>query len=180
MKNEVNAIYNRVDHTNLKKTATPDDILKLCNEAIQHNAASVCVQPCYVNMAAGILKSKGPAVCTVIGFPNGYNTTRVKEFETIDAIGNGASEIDMVLNISWLKIKAYDRIRNEIKCLADACHKNRAILKVIIETCLLTPDEIEKMVEICIDGGADYIKTSTGFDSAGAKLEDIKLMKANL
>ena len=181
MKNDVKIICSKVDHTNLKKTATPEDIVKLCEEAIKYNAASVCVQPCYVSMAAEILDSRGPSVCTVIGFPNGYNTTKVKEFETIDAIANGAVEIDMVLNVAWLKIGAYDKIRAEIKTLADICHKdNKAILKVIIETCLLTKDEIKKMVELCIDGCADYIKTSTGFDSAGAHVEDIQLMKSTI
>ena len=177
MKKNIKEICSKVDHTNLKKTATPEDISKLCNDAIKYNAASVCVQPCYVNMAAGIIKDSGPAICTVVGFPNGYNTKRVKAIETIDAIWNGATEIDMVINVAWLKIGEYDKIRTEIQILASLCHYRKAILKVIVETCLLTAEEIEKMVELCIDGGADYIKTSTGFDSAGAKVEDIQLMK---
>lgn len=184
MKNSIEKICGCVDHTNLKKTALPDDIIRLCEEAIKYNAASVCVQPCYVELASVLLEGKNPAVCTVIGFPNGYSTTKVKEAETIDAILNGATEIDMVLNINWLKSGMYDKIRNEIKTLADICHhryeSKKAILKVIVETCLLTSEEIQKMVELCIEGEADFIKTSTGFDSAGAQIEDIKLMKDSI
>lgn len=184
-KNIVKQICECVDHTNLKKTATTDDIRILCEDAIKNNAASVCVQPCYVSLASKLLKNKKPLVCTVIGFPNGYNTTNVKKYETRDAILAGADEIDMVLNVAWLKEKRYAEIEKEIKELAKMCHEEkyfgkRATLKVIIETCLLTKDEIKKMCEICIKAGADFIKTSTGFDKAGANVEDIKLMKETI
>lgn len=184
-KNTIKQICECVDHTNLKKTATTDDISILCDDAIKNNAASVCVQPCYVGLASKFLKDEKPLVCTVIGFPNGYNTTSVKKFEAKDAILAGADEIDMVLNVAWLKEKRYDEIEMEIRELARICHEEkyfgkRATLKVIVETCLLTKDEIKTMCEICIKAGADFIKTSTGFDKAGADIEDIKLMKETI
>ena len=181
MDNTILNIFNNVDHTNLKKTACKTDIEKLCKEAVANGAKSVCVQPCYVSYAKNLLENEAPLVCTVIGFPNGYHTTNVKKSETIEAIFDGADEVDMVINNCWLKDKEYDKIRNEIKELATICHdgqcsEKRITLKVIIETCLLTEDEIELMCEICLEAGADYIKTSTGFDAKGAQLEHIYLM----
>jgi deoxyribose-phosphate aldolase len=180
---DINKIYNHTDLTNLKKTATKEDILTLCTFATIKNTKSVCVQPYYVGMACEALKDKLPLVCTVIGFPNGYNTTATKVFETENAILNGADEIDMVININMLKNQNLSELEGEIKQLADVCHKHnnkngdKVILKVIVETCLLTGKEIIDLCDICINAGADYIKTSTGFDSFGAQLEDIKLMK---
>lgn len=185
MTENIKNICKKVDHTNLKKTASTEDIKNLCADAIKYDAASVCVQPCYVGLASKLLKGEKPLVCTVIGFPNGYNTTNVKKFETKDAILAGADEIDMVLNVAWLKEKRYEEITNEIRELARMCHEEkwfgkRATLKVIVETCLLTKDEIRKMCDICIEAGADFIKTSTGFDKAGADVEDIALMKSHI
>ena len=185
MTEEIKMICEKVDHTNLKKTASTKDIEILCADAIKYGAASVCVQPCYVGLASKLLNGEKPLVCTVIGFPNGYNTTNVKKFETKDAILAGADEIDMVLNVCWLKEKRYEEITKEISELARMCHEEkwfgkRATLKVIVETCLLTKDEIKKMCDICIEAGADFIKTSTGFDSAGADAEDIALMKSHI
>lgn len=182
---DIKNICEKVDHTNLKKTASTADIEALCADATKYEAASVCVQPCYVGLASKLLKGKKPLVCTVIGFPNGYNETTVKKFETKTAILAGADEIDMVLNVCWLKEKKYDEIVNEIRELARMCHEEkwfgkRATLKVIVETCLLTKEEIKMMCEICIEAGADFIKTSTGFDKAGADVEDIRLMKETI
>lgn len=182
---EIKNICEKVDHTNLKKTASTADIEILCADAIKYGAASVCVQPCYVGLASKLLKDEKPLVCTVIGFPNGYNTTNTKRFETKDAILGGADEIDMVLNVAWLKEKKYKEIKKEISELARMCHEEkwfgkRATLKVIVETCLLTKEEIKMMCEICIEAGADFIKTSTGFDKAGADVEDIRLMKETI
>ena len=183
-KEQIQNICNRVDHTNLSKTATTTDIWALCSQAVQYNAASVCVPPYYVKFAKELLKDKYPKVCTVVGFPNGYSTRAVKIAETIDALKNGADEIDMVLNINLLKggVSNYEKIVEEIRVLADVCHsgqysENPATLKVIVETCLLTKEEIQRMCELCLKGHADYIKTSTGFDKAGANLDDVALMK---
>lgn len=165
-------ILRHVDHTLLLQDATWEQIKIICDDGVKYGTASVCIPPSYVKEAAEYLDGK-LAVCTVIGFPNGYMTTKTKEFETRDAIANGASEIDMVINIGWLKDKKYDLILNEIRTLKAACGDK--ILKVIIETCLLTDEEKIKMCEIVTEAGADYIKTSTGFSKGGATFADIEL-----
>lgn len=170
-------IFAKVDHTLLAQTATWEEIKVILDDAITYKTASVCIPPSYVKRAAEYLDGRIP-VCTVIGFPNGYNTTAVKEFETKDAINNGAAEIDMVINIGDLKDKNYDAITTEIKTLKAACGDK--ILKVIIETCLLTDDEKKKMCELVTNAGADYIKTSTGFSTAGATFADVKLFSENV
>lgn len=174
---EKEEILKKVDHTNLNQTATWDDIKKICDEAIKYNVASACIPPCYVEQAKRYVGDK-LKICTVIGFPNGYNATDVKVYETKKAIKDGADEIDMVINIGYLKDKKYDYIENEIKEIKKAC-KNH-ILKVIIETCLLTEEEKIRMCRIVKESGADFIKTSTGFSSMSATFEDIKLFKENL
>lgn len=169
-------IMSYVDMTNLKVTATEDDIKTLVDKAIEAGAASVCVQPCFVRLAsehaAGRLN-----ICTVIGFPNGYQTTAVKKFEAIDACDNGASEIDMVINLTAVKSGHLDEVANEIGILAEAVHKKGAILKVIIENCYLTTAEKKTLCHIVTVQGADFIKTSTGFGTSGATVEDVKLMR---
>lgn len=172
-----NEILSKVDHTFLKQTATWNDIKELCDDAIRYNTASVCIPPSFVKEAKEYVKEK-MKVCTVIGFPNGYNTTDVKVFETSNAIQNGADEIDMVINIGMLKEKEYDAILNEINEIKKACGDK--ILKVIIETCLLTEEEKIKMCDIVSNSNADFIKTSTGFSTAGATIEDIKLFKKHI
>ena len=161
-----------VDHTQLTQTATWEDIKKLCDDAVEYGTASVCIPPSYVKQAKEYLGEK-MAVCTVIGFPNGYNTTAVKEFETRDAIANGADEIDMVINLGWVKDGKFDLVEQEIRTLKAACGDK--ILKVIIETCLLTDEEKIRMCRAVTDAGADFIKTSTGFSKAGATFDDVKL-----
>lgn len=173
----VNEMLRHVDHTLLTQTATWDEIRQICDDAKQYKTASVCIPPSYVKQAAEYLQGE-VAVCTVIGFPNGYMTTKTKEFETKDAIANGASEIDMVINIGWLKDRKYDLVEEEIRILKAACKDK--ILKVIIETCLLTEEEKIKMCEIVTRAGADYIKTSTGFSKAGATFEDIRLFASHI
>ena len=169
---EIKEILSKCDHTLLAQTATWEDIKAICDDGIKYQTASVCIPPCFVKQA--IEYSKGRvAICTVIGFQNGYNTTAVKEFETKDAIANGADEIDMVINIGELKAGNYDYVENEIRTLKKACGDK--ILKVIIETCLLTDDEKIKMCELVTKAGADFIKTSTGFSKAGATFADIEL-----
>ena len=163
-----------IDHTNLKNTATLKDIEKLCNEAIKYKFASVCIYPYYVPLAKKLLKDTNVEVCTVIGFPTGESTKEVKVYEAIDAVEKGANEIDMVINISALKNKDYDYVKEEIEEVRDAI--DGKVLKVIIETCLLTEKEIIKMTEICNETFVNFIKTSTGFSTGGAKVEDIKLI----
>lgn len=165
-------ILKHVDHTLLLQGATWEEIKQICDDAIKYETASVCIPPSYVRQAADYMQEKIP-VCTVIGFPNGYMTTAVKEFETKDAIANGAAEIDMVINIGWVKDGRFDLVEDEIRTLKAACGDK--ILKVIIETCLLTEEEKIKMCEVVTASGADYIKTSTGFSTAGATFEDIEL-----
>lgn len=165
-------ILEHVDHTLLLQTATWEEIRQICDDAMQYQTASVCIPPSYVKQASEYVQGSVP-VCTVIGFPNGYMTTKAKEFETRDAIANGASEIDMVINVGWLKDKKYDLITEEIRILKAVCGDK--ILKVIIETCLLEKEEKVKMCEIVTEAGADYIKTSTGFSSGGATFEDVEL-----
>ena len=165
-------ILRHVDHTLLSQEAVWDEIRQVCDDAVKYDTASVCIPPSYVKQAAEYVGGRVP-ICTVIGFPNGYETTAVKEFETKDAIANGADEIDMVINIGWLKDRKYDQIEEEIRILKNACGSK--VLKVIIETCLLTDEEKVKMCEIVTRSGADYIKTSTGFSKAGATFDDISL-----
>lgn len=170
-------IFEKVDHTLLTQTATWKEIKQICDDAVTYGTASVCIPPAYVKQAHEYLGEK-MAVCTVIGFPNGYNTTAVKEFETKDAIANGAKEIDMVINLGWVKDGRFDLIEQEIRTLKSACGDK--ILKVIIETCLLTEEEKRKMCEVVTKAGADYIKTSTGFSTAGATFEDVKLFSEHV
>lgn len=165
-------ILKHVDHTLLAQGATWEEIKQICDDGMKYQTASVCIPPSYVAQVKEYVQDR-MAVCTVIGFPNGYMTTAVKEFETKDALANGADEIDMVINIGWLKDQKYDLLEKEIRTLKAACGDK--ILKVIIETCLLTEEEKIKMCEIVTKAGADYIKTSTGFSKAGATFDDIAL-----
>ena len=174
---DVKEILKHVDHTLLLQGSTWEEIKQICDDAMKYETASVCIAPSYVKQAVEYMGDK-MAVCTVIGFPNGYMTTKAKEFETKDALENGASEIDMVINIGWLKDKKYDLIENEIRALKAVCKDK--ILKVIIETCFLTDEEKIKMCEIVTNAGADYIKTSTGFGGAGATFGDIKLFSQHI
>jgi len=162
-----------VDHTLLKQTATWEEIQKLCDEAITYGTASVCIPPCYVAPAHEYVQGK-MTICTVVGFPNGNMTPAAKEFETREALANGAEEIDMVINIGMLKAGDLSYVADEIRRLKAAVGDK--VLKVIIETCLLTEEEKEKMCDIVCEAGADYIKTSTGFSTAGANFHDVELM----
>lgn len=170
-------ILNIVDHTLLKQTATWEQIRTICDAGITNEAASVCIPPYYVKQAkeyvGGLFQ-----ICTVIGFPNGYMTTAAKVFETKDAVENGADEIDMVINIGMVKDEKYDEVLAEIKAIKEACQGK--LLKVIIETCLLTEEEKVQMCKVVTESGAEYIKTSTGFSTNGATLPDVELMKANV
>lgn len=170
-------ILSKVDHTLLSTTATWNEIAQLCDEGIQFQTASVCIPACFVKQAKDYLGDKLP-VCTVIGFPNGYSTTATKVFETKDAIANGADEIDMVINLGWAKEKLYDKILDEIKQVKKAC--DGKLLKVIIETCVLTDEEKIKLCEVVTQSGAEYIKTSTGFSTGGATFDDIALFKKHV
>lgn len=169
---DIKKILSAVDHTLLSPAATWDEIKATCDDAIKYGTASVCIPASFVKQAAEYVDGKIP-VCTVIGFPNGYTTTAAKCFEAADAIENGASEIDMVINVGWVKDKKYDDLLNEIKSIKAKCGDR--ILKVIIETCLLTDDEKIKMCEIVTKSGADFIKTSTGFSSGNATPHDVEL-----
>ncbi|MBD9013197.1 MAG: deoxyribose-phosphate aldolase [Lachnospiraceae bacterium] len=166
-----------VDHTLLAQTATWAEIREILDDSMKFQTASACIPAAYVKQAAEYVEGKLP-ICTVIGFPNGYSTTATKVFETRDAIANGASEIDMVINIGFLKDGRYDEVEEEIRRIHEAC--DGKILKVIIETCLLTEEEKIKMCEIVTRSGAEFIKTSTGFSKAGATFEDVKLMKEHV
>ncbi len=163
-----------IDHTNLKMDASIRDIEKLCDEAIKYQFASVCVHPYYVSLASELLKDTNVEVCTVIGFPLGMNTTATKVYEAIGAVENGATEIDMVINVGALKNKDYEYIKDEIEEIRDSI--DGKVLKVIIETCYLTKEEIVKMTEICNETFVNFIKTSTGFGTSGATIEDIELI----
>ena len=174
---DVKNILSKCDHTLLGQTATWEDIKKICDDGMAYHTASVCIPPAYVKQAKEYVGDR-LAICTVIGFPNGYNTTAVKVFETQDAIAGGADEIDMVINIGLLKAGKDDQVCDEIRQIKAACGEK--ILKVIIETCLLTEDEKLRMCKIVTDAGADFIKTSTGFSKNGATIEDVKLMRANV
>lgn len=169
---DIKEILGMVDHTLLLQTATWADIKELCDDAVTYKTASVCIPPCYVKQAAEYLCGK-IKVCTVIGFPNGSHTTTAKVFETRDAVADGAEELDMVINVGMLKAKNYGYVLDEIRQVKEACEGG--VLKVIIETCLLTKEEKVKMCELVTESGADYIKTSTGFSTAGAAFEDIEL-----
>ena len=169
---ELKDILSKCDHTLLAQTATWDEIRAICDDGMKYATASVCIPASYVKQAKDYVGDK-LAICTVIGFPNGYSTTAVKCFETVDAVNNGADEIDMVINIGWVKDRRYDELLGEMKAVRAACEGK--ILKVIIETCLLTDDEKIKMCEIVSASGADYIKTSTGFSTGGATFHDVEL-----
>lgn len=174
---EIKEILAKCDHTLLAQTATPDDIRRICDEGIEFGTASVCIPPCYVDLAARYSGGRIP-ICTVIGFPNGNMTTAAKCFETRDAVANGASEIDMVINIGMLRAGMVDYVRDEIAAVRAECRGR--VLKVIIETCLLTDEEKKLMCSVVARGGADYIKTSTGFSKGGATKEDIRLFAENV
>ncbi len=174
---ELKQILNKVDHTLLAQSATWDEIRALCDDAVAYGTASVCIPASYVRQAKDYLGDK-MAVCTVIGFPNGYSTTKTKVFETADAVENGADEIDMVINIGWIKDKKWQETLDEIKAIRAACEGK--ILKVIIETCLLTDEEKIELCRIVTESGADYIKTSTGFSTSGATFHDVELFAAHV
>ena len=174
---DIKDILAKCDHTLLAQTATWDEIKAICDDGMKYKTASVCIPPSFVKRAKEYVGDR-LAICTVIGFPNGYNTTEVKLFETNDALKNGADEIDMVINIGELKAGNYDFVENEIRVLKEACGDK--ILKVIIETCLLTDEEKVKMCELVTNAGADYIKTSTGFSKAGATFDDIALFAKHI
>lgn len=197
---DIKDILARVDHTVLGQAATWEDIKALCDDGMKYRTASVCIPPSFVKQAAEYIKQTGRCikpsdkegvqaeenaqsdsslkVCTVIGFPNGYNTTAVKCFEAEQAVLEGADEIDMVINIGWAKAGMYDEILKEIKAVKSAC--NGRLLKVIIETCLLTDEEKIKLCQVVSESGAEYIKTSTGFSTAGATFADVELMVKNV
>ena len=169
--------YNKmIDHTVLKADTPLETVKRICDEAMEYGFASVCINPCHVAYCADYLKDSDVNVCTVIGFPLGANTSAVKAFETKDAIANGADEIDMVMNIGALKDKNYDLVRNDVKAVVEAA--NGTLVKVILETCLLTEDEIKKACELCVEAKADYVKTSTVLSTIGATIEDVQIMKA--
>ena len=174
---DIKEILSKVDHTLLSQAATWEEIKAICDDGMKYGCASVCIPASYVKKAAEYVEGR-IAICTVIGFPNGYSTTAAKCFEANDAVKNGADEIDMVINIGALKDKNYDFLLEEIRAVKDACEGK--ILKVIIETCLLTDEEKIKMCEIVSLSGADFIKTSTGFSTAGATKEDVKLFAENV
>ena len=174
---ELKEILTHCDHTLLKQESTWEQIKEICDDGLKYNCASVCIPPSFVKRANEYVGDR-LKVCTVIGFPNGYSTTAVKVFETENAIRHGADEIDMVINIGWVKEQRWDRLLEEIKAVKQSCGGH--ILKVIIETCLLTEEEKIKMCEIVTEAGADYIKTSTGFSTAGATREDVKLFKEHV
>ena len=174
---EIKEILKYVDHTLLKQESTWKQMKVICDDAMKFSTASVCVPPSFVKQCKDYCGDK-MKICTVIGFPNGYNTTAVKVFETEDALHNGADEIDMVINIGWVKDKKFDLIKEEIKAIKNACGDK--ILKVIIETCLLTDEEKIEMCKIVTEAKADFIKTSTGFSTAGATRDDIKLFSENI
>ena len=174
---ELNTILSAVDHTLLAQDAAWDQIRALCDDGVRYGCASVCIPASYVARARDYLGDRLP-VCTVIGFPNGYSTTAVKCFEAEDAVTNGADEIDMVINLGWVKDRRWEDLLREIRAVKASCGEK--ILKVIIETCLLTDEEKIKLCEIVSDSGADFIKTSTGFAGGGATREDVALFAAHV
>ena len=169
---ELNEILSKVDHTLLAQAATWDEIRAICDDGMKYHTASVCIPASYVKQAADYVDGRLP-ICTVIGFPNGYSTTGTKCFEATDAVENGAAEIDMVINIGWVKDRRWDDLLHEIHAVKEACMGR--LLKVIIETCLLTDEEKIRLCEIVSNSGADYIKTSTGFSTGGATFHDVEL-----
>jgi deoxyribose-phosphate aldolase len=170
-------LLSHVDHTLLAQTATWEEIRAICDQGVQYGCASVCIPPSYVKQAAEYLKGRA-RVCTVIGFPNGYSTTAVKAFEAKDAADNGADEIDMVVNLGWVKDQNWDALLDEMKAVRSATEGR--VLKVIIETCLLTDEEKRKLCQLVTEAKADYIKTSTGFSTGGATREDVALFAENV
>ncbi len=174
---DIQTVLSKCDHTLLAQTATWEQIQAICDDGMKYKTASVCIPASYVKQAKDYVGDK-LAICTVIGFPNGYSTTAAKCFETRDAVANGADEIDMVINIGWLKDARYEELLAEIRAVKEACQGK--LLKVIIETCLLTDEEKIKMCEIVSQSGADYIKTSTGFSTAGATFHDVELFAAHV
>ncbi|PYG85029.1 deoxyribose-phosphate aldolase [Ruminiclostridium sufflavum DSM 19573] len=166
-----------IDHTALKPDTTRDQIRKLCKEALEYGFASVCINPCYVKLCSELLKNSLVKVCTVIGFPLGATTTAAKAAEAAEAVQNGASEIDMVINIGAVKSEDFDFVKSDIEGVVKAV-KGKALVKVILETCLLTEEEKRICCNICRDAGADFVKTSTGFSTGGATIEDIRLMRS--
>ena len=170
-------ILSKVDHTLLKQTATWAEIQVLCDEGMRYGCASVCIPASFVKQAAAYVAGKLP-ICTVVGFPNGYDTTAAKCFMASDTVENGADEVDMVINLGWVKDRKWDEVLSEIKAVRPACHGQ--ILKVIIETCLLTDEEKVKLCELVTASGADFIKTSTGFAGAGATREDVALLRRHV
>ena len=177
MDKELQDILARVDHTLLAQGATWGEIKTICDDGVKYGCASVCIPASYVRQAAEYVDGK-IAICTVIGFPNGYDTTAAKCFEASDAVKNGASEIDMVINVGWVKDRLYDRVLEEIKAVKAAC--GGKLLKVIIETCLLTEEEKIELCRVVSQSGAEYIKTSTGFGGGGATREDVALFKKHV
>ena len=174
---ELKEILSKCDHTLLRPDAVWDEVRQLCDDGLQYGVASVCISPCHVSAAASYLGGRLP-VCTVVGFPSGASSTAVKCFEAAEAIGDGADELDMVANIGWIKSGMYREVGQEIAEVKRICAKH--ILKVIIETCLLTEEEKIEMCRVVSDSGADYIKTSTGFSTGGANFDDVRLIKANI
>jgi len=174
---ELKEILSKCDHTLLRPDAVWDEVRQLCDDGLQYGVASVCISPCHVSAAASYLGGRLP-VCTVVGFPSGASSTAVKCFEAAEAIGDGADELDMVANIGWIKSGMYREVGQEIAEVKRICSKH--ILKVIIETCLLTEEEKIEMCRVVSDSGADYIKTSTGFSTGGATFDDVRLIKANI
>ena len=170
-------ILSKVDHTLLAQTATWEEIRAVCDDGIRYGCASVCIPPAYVKQTAEYAAGRIP-ICTVIGFPNGYSTTKVKCLEAADAVENGAAENDMVINVGWVKDRRWDDLLEEIRAVKDAC--GGKLLKVIVETCFLTEEEKVRMCEIVTDSGADYIKTSTGFGGGGATREDVALFAKHI
>lgn len=174
---KIKEIVSKCDHTLLKQTATWADIKALCDDGMKYGVASVCIPACYVRQATEYVYERLP-ICTVIGFPNGYDSTHSKCVQALDAINDGADEIDMVINIGWVKDREWGKIVGEIREIKRLCGKH--VLKVIVETCLLTDEEKLEVCRCVTDAGADYIKTSTGFSTAGATQEDVILMRANV
>ena len=177
MNEELKNILSRVDHTLLAQGATWNEIKAICDDGMKYGCASVCIPASYVKQAAEYVAGKLP-ICTVIGFPNGYDTTAAKCFMATDAVNNGAEEVDMVINLGWVKDRKWEDLLSEIKAIKEACHGK--LLKVIIECCFLTDEEKIKLCEIVTASGADYIKTSTGFGGGGATREDVALMAAHM
>lgn len=174
---DIKEILSKVDHTILTQEATWKQVKEICDDGVKYETASVCIPPSFVKQAADYIQDRLP-ICTVIGFPNGYSTTTVKCAETEDAVMNGASEIDMVINIGWIKEGKHDAIFHEINQVKEVCHGK--LLKVIVETCLLTKEEKIKMTEIVSKSNADFIKTSTGFSTSGATFEDIEIFAEHI